>query len=100
MLNEIIAELGDNFNSSDTTVLQGILDYVTANALTISNRANSNQEISFLEPEIKECTRGIYLKRGAEGLNSLSQGGVSSTFSDNIEKLRNDIIKNGKRICY
>ena len=100
MLEEIIAELGDNFNSSDESVLENILDNVTANALTISNRADTIEEKLFLKPEIKACVKGIYLQRGAEGLNSLSQSGVSSTFNDSIDKLRNDIIKNGKRTCY
>ena len=100
MLNEIISELGDNYNSSDESVLKDILDEVTANALTISNRAETEQNILFLKQEIKACVKGIYLQRGSEGLNSLSQSGTSSNFNDCMDKLRNDIIKNGKRVCY
>lgn len=96
MLEEIINELGDNYNSSDKSVLNEILEEVTANALTISNRSDKN----FLKPEIKSCVKGIYLQRGAEGLNSLSERGTSSNFNDCMEKMRNDIIKNGKRVCY
>lgn len=100
MLNEIISELGDNYNSSDESVLNEILEEVTANALTISNRADNMQNKLFLKQEIKACVKGIYLQRGSEGLNSLSQSGTSSNFSDCMDKLRNDIIKNGKRVCY
>lgn len=100
MLNEIINELGDNYNSDDESVLEEILEEVTANALTVSNRANSTQNIDFLKYEIKNCVKGLYLQRGAEGLGNLSQGGISSNFNDCYEKLRNDIIKNGKRVCY
>ena len=100
MLNEIISELGDNYNSNDESVLEAILEEVTANALTISNRVENTQNKEFLKREIKECVKGIYLQRGAEGLNSLSERGTTSNFSDCYEKLRNDIVRNGKRVCY
>ena len=100
MINEIISELGDNYNSSDESVLEEILEEVTANALTISNRADNTENKVFLKHEIKSCVKGIYLQRGAEGLKSLNQSGTSSSFNDCIEKLRNDIIRNGKRRCY
>lgn len=100
MLDEIINELGDNYNSDDESVLENILEEVTANALTISNRGNTEQNKGFLKQEIKACVKGIYLQRGAEGLNSLSERGTSSNFNDCMEKMRNDIIRNGKRQCY
>ena len=100
MLEEIINELGDNYNSSDKSVLNEILEEVTANALTISNRAKNDETKDFLKPEIKSCVKGIYIQRGAEGLNSLSERGKSSSFNDCMGKMRNDIIKNGKRVCY
>lgn len=100
MLNEIISELGDNYNSNDESVLNEILEEVTANALTISNRADNTENKVFLKQEIKSCVKGIYLQRGAEGLTSLSQSGISSNFNDCMDKLRNDIIRNGKRRCY
>lgn len=100
MLNEIISELGDNYNSNDESVLEEILEEVTANALTISNRTDNTENKVFLKHEIKSCVKGIYLQRGAEGLNSLSERGTSSNFNDCMDKLRNDIIKNGKRVCY
>ncbi len=100
MLNEIINELGDNYNSSDESVLREILEEVTANALTISNREDNAKNKVFLKHEIKSCVKGIYLQRGAEGLNSLSERGTSSNFNDCYEKLRNDIVRNGKRVCY
>ena len=100
MLEEIINELGDNYNSNDESVLEEILEEVTANALTISNRAENEQNKDFLKHEIKTCVKGIYLQRGAEGLTSLSERGTSSSFNDCMDKLRNDIIRNGKRQCY
>ena len=100
MLNEIINELGDNYNTNDNSVLESILDEVTANALTISNREETIDNKLLLKQEIKNCVKGIYLQRGAEGLNSLSERGTSSNFNDCMDRLRNDIIRNGKRRCY
>lgn len=100
MINEIINELGDNYNSDDENVLNNILEEVTANALTISNLEDNVKNQLYLKQEIKSCVKGIYLQRGAESLNSLSERGISSHFKDSMEKLRNDIIRNGKRRCY
>lgn len=100
MLDEIKSELGDNYNSTDESVLESLLEEVTANALTISNRADNAENKLFLKQEIKTCVKGLYLQRGAEGLNNLSERGTSSSFNDCMDKLRNDIIRNGKRQCY
>ena len=53
MLNEIINELGDNYNTSDNSVLETILDEVTANALAISNREDTIDNKLLLKQEIK-----------------------------------------------
>jgi hypothetical protein len=85
MLNEIINELGDNYNSNDESVLNEILEEVTANALTISNRQDNVNNRTLLSREIKTCVKGLYLQRGAEGLTSLSERGTSSSFNDCME---------------
>lgn len=100
MINEIINELGDNYNSDDENVLNNILEEVTANALTISNLENNIQNQEYLKQEVKSCVKGIYLQRGSEGLKNLNQSGTNSSFNDCMEKLRNDIVRNGKRRCY
>ena len=100
MVEEIISELGDNYNSADRGVIETILEEVTANALTISNLEDNVKNQLYLKQEIKSCVKGIYLQRGSEGLKSLNQSGTNSSFNDCIEKLRNDIIRNGKRRCY
>jgi hypothetical protein len=95
MLDEIIKDLGDNYNYEDAEILQKIVDRVTAVAQTLSN--NQSEE---LNPYIKTCVKAEYLSRGGEGLNSLSESGKSSSFVDNIDKMRNDIIKAGLRRCF
>lgn len=95
MLDEIIDDLGDNYNINDESILQDIISRVTTVAQTLSN--NTTDELS---PYIKTCVKAEYLSRGGEGLGSLSESGKSSNFTDNIEKMRNDIIKAGLRRCF
>lgn len=95
MLEEIIKDLGDNYNYADEEVLLDIIERVTAVAQNLSN--NNTEE---LKPYIKTCVKAEYLSRGGEGLNSLNESGKNSSFADNIEKMRNDIIKAGLRRCF
>lgn len=99
MLEEIKAILADNYRN-DESVLNSLIEEATTIALSISNRNNTVKNVEELSSYIKDYTVAEYLTRGGEGLNSLSEGGVSSSFKDNREKMRNDIIKDGKRrIC-
>lgn len=94
MLDKIISDLGANYNKNDEEVLEDILNEVSSIASNISNR---NKEDEKLEPYIKKAVKAIYLCRGAEGVQSRSESGVSSSFEDTIDKMRNDIVKNGLR---
>lgn len=98
MLNEIETELGANYTSTDSSVLSKLLDEVKADALKISNRTNTDTNITLLTREIKECVKTIYLRRGTEDTKTLSESGKSSVFEDAYEKMRKDIINNGKRV--
>lgn len=99
MFEEIKNELADNYQDDDT-VLKGLIDEATTIALSISNRTNTKENINELSSYIKDYVKAEYLSRGGEGLNSLSEGGVNSSFKDNREKMRNDIIKDGKRYLF
>lgn len=92
-IDKIIADLGANYKE-DEEVLQEILGEVSSIASDISNRQKADEK---LFPYIKKATKAIYLTRGAEGLQSRGEGSMSSSFEDIIDKLRNDIIKNGLR---
>ena len=92
-IDKIISDLGANYREEDKDVLEEILEEVNSIAFNISNNKNKDQ----LFPYVKRAVKSIYLNRGSEGLQSLSESGISSSFEDIIEKLRNDIIKNGLR---
>ena len=92
-IDKIIADLGANYKD-DKEVLNEILEEVSSIASDISNRQKNDEK---LYPYIKKATKAIYLTRGAEGLQSRGEGSMSSSFEDIIDKLRNDIVKNGLR---
>lgn len=110
VLQIIINRLGDNYKASDENVLKSILDEVISNASYISNReidtSSTNPEVATIEdenlkilsPEIIVASIIAYENRGVESVKSKSELGESNTFVDYTEKLRNDIIKNGKRV--
>lgn len=91
-IEKIIADLGANYRN-DSEVLLEILEEVNSIAFDISN--NKNKEKLF--PYVKKAVKAIYLCRGAEGLQSRNEGSISSSYEDIMDKLRNDIIKNGLR---
>ena len=94
MVKEIIDDLAENYRN-DENVLRRLIDDVTAEALFISHRDKSQADL--LKFEIKNCVKSIYLQRGSEDSTSKSE---SATYVDAIQKMRNDIIKNGKRIMF
>lgn len=92
-IDKIIADLGANYKEEDKEVLREILEEVSSIASNISN----NIDESKLFPYIKKSVKAIYLCRGSEGLQSRNEGSISNSYEDIIDKLRNDIIKNGLR---
>ena len=93
MKEEIIADLGSNYRASDSDLLDKLISRVTNDALFISNRKTSEN----LESEIIEAVKSLYLLRGTEDVESLSESGKSAKYKDVMAKLRRDIVSNGKR---
>lgn len=102
VLQNIIALLGDNYQEKDASVLTTLLELVITQAEDISNREITDDEkdanFKLLTPEIINATIIAYQNRGVESVKSQTELGESNTFIDYTEKLRTDIIKNGKRI--
>ena len=99
ILNEIISDLADNYRN-DEEVLTNILNDIITNALFLSNRKNTEDNINLLKTEIKKAVKSIYLQRGGEGTTGLNENGVSSSFTNALEVLEKDIVRNGKRRIY
>ena len=100
MLEEIKTDLANNFRNGDDELLQEYIDRVTADALSISNRENNQDNIDLLSTEIKQCVKGLYLQRGGEGNTGMTSGGTTSNFTNCLEDLRINIVKAGKRVPF
>ena len=100
MLEEIKKDLADNFQVGDEEVLRQYIDETTTDALSISNRKKTTDNIRLLESDIKKCVKSKYLQRGSEGSNSLSDSGKSTSFNNPTETMRIEIVKAGKRVPF
>ena len=104
VLQIIISKLGENYRSEDVEVLGNLLKEKINQASYISNReidlTKSDDNLKLLSPEIVEATIIGYQERGTEYTKSQSELGVSNTFIDVDELLRDRIIKNGKRVMF
>lgn len=92
-IDKIIDDLGANYRETDREVLEEILEEVNSIAFDISHNKNKEQ----LFPYVKRAVKAEYIQRGSEGLLSRTEGSISSQFENIVEKLRNNIIKNGLR---
>lgn len=97
MKDEIIAELGANYNESDSGVIDTIIADITTIATEVTNLESSDERLT---PYIKKAVKAEYLARGAEGLNSRSEGSISANYKDITDVLRADLIRGGLRRCY
>lgn len=104
VLQLVITKLGDNYKTTDSDVLNNILTEKINQASFFSNREinieESDDNLKLLSPEIVEATIIGYQERGVEYTKSQSELGMSNTFIDVNELLRNNIIKNGKRVIF
>lgn len=99
--NEIIAELGEMYDTADNVVLRGILEDVITDALYVSNRqykSDKEKQLTILKSNIKKATKTIYLQRGTEDSTSETQNGISKTYDIAMETMRQDIIRQNKRL--
>ena len=97
MKDEIIRELGANYNTSDSQLLDSLIYQFTALGSTLTHLERTDCR---LYPYIKKAVKSEYLCRGAEGLNSRSEGSISASYTDIMNTFRQDLIKGGLRRCY
>lgn len=99
--NEIIAELGEMYNTSDSAVLKEILNDVITDALYVSNRqykSDKEEQLNVLKSNIKKAVKTIYLQRGTEDATAETQSGISKTYDIAMETMKQDIIRQNKRL--
>lgn len=98
LLDSLIKDLADNYVNTDREVLKGLLEETIANAFFVSNRQKTEDNLTMLSFEIKNCVKSLYLQRGTEDVRNLSESGRNSTFKSPVDEMRDAIIRNGKRV--
>lgn len=88
MLEQIKQRLGANYIENTDNIIQDIIADMTSIACDASNRKETDNK---LFPYIKKAVISEYLCRGAEGLLSKVESGVSNSFNDIEKKLRIDV---------
>lgn len=101
LLESIKTDLNANYRNDDE-VLNDLFEEVLNDALFISNRkslyeSNEEEQITILASNVRKCVKSIYLQRGVEDVTSQTLSGISNTYDDAIERMKSDIIKQGKR---
>lgn len=102
---QVVRDLGVNYNVEDGNVLQDIIDDVINDALIMSNRdikiiddESKETQLDILASNIKKAVKTIYLQRGVEDVKSNSQSGLSNTYDDVMDTMLKDIVRQNKRV--
>ena len=98
-IEKIKRQLSVNFRN-DEEVLKDIIEEMYSIALNASHREDTEENKNLLFPYIKEAVISEYLRRGNEGMQSRSEGSVSTSYADIVDKMQKDIVKNGLRRLY
>lgn len=99
-LKKIISQLSVNYKESDKDNLIDILEETYSVALNSSNRKDTECNKKLLFPYIKEAVIAIYNRRGNEGMKSRNEGSISTTYSEILKEMQDNIVKNGLRRIY
>ncbi len=88
-IERIKKDLADNYHDANDEVLTDIFNHFLSIASDVSNRDKNDKQ---LIPYVHQAVIATYLRRGDEGKESSSEGGMSSGYVDIEEKLRKDVL--------
>lgn len=88
MKEKIIADLSVNFKDGDDSIIE---DYIELYSSIASDNSNRKKDDEKLYPYIYEAVKEAYLRRGDEGSSSSTEGSLSASYVDIVEKLKKDV---------
>ena len=88
MLGRLKKDVSVNFKVGDDSVLSDFIDDYISIASHNSNRKENDKK---LYPYVYEAVKEAYLRRGDEGSSSSTEGSLSTTYIDIVEKLKKDV---------
>lgn len=79
----------DKTNLKERDVLRKTVERVIKIASDFTNRRLNDPK---LEPYIVDCIKAIYLKRGDEDKDAMSEGGESYTYKNAIKEMKQNLV--------
>ena len=88
MKEKVITDLGPNFKNGDDSIIE---NYINLYSSIASDNSNRKKDDEMLYPYIFEAVKESYLRRGDEGSSSSTEGSLSTSYVDIVEKLKKDV---------
>lgn len=88
MLDRLKKDVSLNFKTGDDSILSDFIDDYISIASHNSNRKENDTK---LYPYVYEAVKEAYLRRGDEGSSSSTEGSLSTSYVDIVEKLKKDV---------
>jgi len=88
MLERLKKDISVNFKSGDDSILSDFIDDYISIASDNSNRSEDDKK---LYPYVYEAVKEAYLRRGDEGSSSSTEGSLSTSYLDIVDKLKKDV---------
>ena len=79
----------DKTNLKEKEVLRKVLNRILLIASDFTNRKVNDKK---LEPYVVDCIKAIYLKRGDEDKDAMSEGGESYTYKNAIKEMKQNLV--------
>lgn len=89
---EIENDLSENYDKTDIKereILRKIVNRVLKIASNFTNRKKDDPK---LEPYVVDCIKAIYIKRGDEDKDAMSEGGESYTYKNAVKEMKKDLV--------
>lgn len=88
IIEKLKKDLASNYHEKDDEVIEEMVEHYSLIASDASNRKKTDEK---LIPYIFIAVKEAFLRRGDEGTNSSSEGGLNYSYIDIEEKLRKDV---------
>lgn len=92
LISEIENDLSINYDKSNLKERDVLRKTINRVLLVASDFTNRKVDDPKLEPYVVDCIKAIYLKRGDEDKDAMSEGGESYTYKNAIKEMKQNLV--------
>lgn len=92
LISEIENDLSINYDKSNLKEREVLRKTINRVLLVASDFTNRKVDDKKLEPYVVDCIKAIYLKRGDEDKDAMSEGGESYTYKNAIKEMKQNLV--------